>query len=286
MKLCDIKPLAPHILICGASGSGKTALLQTLGKRIQIFDFERGWTTGRTLKDEHYSSRLEVDIAGSLDGDGQPIGYVDLDLKAPTAWLRFRQDIFNLAQFINASKKSPYPAYGFDGLSGMFDMALHYVLGGQKAGENKIEFSYWNLAFNEICNVLSILRGLPTVVILTALDQRDEIKRSKSDLDPRFIIEPGIPGKNMPGKTAATFEECWYLQCNPAAAGKISRTIQTQNDGLMNAKSRLSLANGTDISVGLVKLLERAGFIFPEIPQPTIPSPTTLPQSPINTTVK
>ena len=52
MKLSEMKEKKKKILIYGKAGVGKTALVMTLGEKLQLLDVDDGVTTGKRLEDE------------------------------------------------------------------------------------------------------------------------------------------------------------------------------------------------------------------------------------------
>lgn len=266
MKIGDAKLSPPKLLIYGPAGAGKSALMYTLGARIKVFDFDRGWNTALKLQDEHTKRRQEVELAGPVI-DGQPMGYVDANPKSPKAWFAFKTDLIALAGSIQSSGgKSPYQAYGFDSLTTMFECALRFIMGNGGDSFGAPQIQHWGLAFTEVLNMMSIIRTLPGVVVLIAHEQRDVIKRTPTDKDGQQIIEIGIPGKNMPGKIPSYFDEFWYMDTVPGVGNKLERRLQTCKDMLVGARSRLCLPNGTETKDGLEAILKKCGYEFPSYP--------------------
>jgi hypothetical protein len=276
MKIGLIQPPPPRILLYGKAGSGKSALSYTLGGHAQCFDFERGWESGRTLQDQFTSVRREVDIAGPVDKKGMPIGYVDLDTTKPSAFLTFKSDIIKVADQITKGTY-PYKALIIDSLTTLAEAAMRNILHnqGQKwAGvdistitKGFIQIQHWGFLFTDILNVLSIIRSFPIVVVMLAHTKvSEEISTvnidGKLQATRREIIELGISGKDMPDKVPSYFEEFWYMKTRSSGGNTIQRVIQTMNDSLIQARTRLNLPNDLDTSIGLPEILKKAGFEF------------------------
>lgn len=274
MKIGDIKPPPPRILLYGKAGSGKSALSYTLGEGTQVFDFERGWESGRTLVDQFTPQRKLCDIAGPVDEiTKMPTGYVDRATNAPSAFLKFKSDIIKVADAISA-KTYPFRAVIVDSLTTMFEASMRNILHNQgkkwkdidpsSVAGGFIQIQHWGFAFTDITNILNILRSLPIVVILLAHTKNDvEVTTVSEDgklkIINREIIGLGISGRDMPDKVPSYFEEFWYLKF----AGT-KRVIQTLADAQVEARSRLNVKDNTEISQGLPAMLKSTGFDWEE----------------------
>jgi hypothetical protein len=170
------------------------------------------------------------------------------------------------------AKRLPIQAIIVDSLSQMFQAAMQNVLHNsgkrwQSADISKlksfIEIQHWGLAFQDIINVMQILKSLPCVVVVIAHDQRDTIGKDTNAME---IIELGISGKNMPGLIPSYFDEFWYMKARQAGAGKLQRIIQTQSNNTTSSRTRLQVPDSFDVTdVSLVDLLLQFGYNFPSL---------------------
>lgn len=265
MRIGDIPPAPPRILLYGPTGVGKSVLAYTLGKRAQCFDFDRGWESGRTTIDLFTQTRREVDIAGPTNKDGHPTGYVDSDPMKPTAFLAFKKDLIETAKKIRDGTY-PFKAIIFDSLTTMFQAAMRNVLFncGKKweiqdisSLKTFVEIQHWGYVFTDITNVMSIIRSFPLPLVFIAHTQSD-VKPGGTER----IIELAIAGKNMPDQIPSYFEEFWYMKLVKLEGDKVKRVIQTNSDANISARSRLNIPNLTDTSIGLPAILKLGGFEF------------------------
>lgn len=263
-------PIPPHLILFGPSGVGKTVLSTTLGKGTLLCDFDRGWTSALLVKDGLSSARHQVEIGGPVV-DGQPIGYHDLPTTKPSGFLTFKSHILAISDSIHAGKQTQVKAVVVDSLSSLFAGAMRSVLYNSGKDWSKcdpsalksfVEMQHWGLAFNDVENILTILKSLPIVVVVIAHDQRDKRPNftSTGKQEDREIIELGIPGKNMPSKISAMFDEVWYMKVVQREGGKVARVLQTQPDDVVCPKTRLGVKNFTDADPGLPSIFLTIGF--------------------------
>lgn len=264
MRIGDLKPQAPKIILMGPSGCGKTALACTLGKGAKLWAFESGYITALTLKDNFATQRNEVDLAGPVY-KGQSTSYVEQTPMAPAAWVRFKTDLisFSNGAILDANKPdAPRCAHIFDSLTTMFEAAMRYVMANSGKPLGNPEIQHWGIAFTEVYNMLNIIRSLPGTAILLAHTQRDEVKKNKSDKEGQQIIELAIPGKNFPSKVTAIFNEVWYMRMEQAAGNTFRRTLQTMSDPQISAKTQFQLGNNFDTNVGMTDILAKMGYVW------------------------
>jgi hypothetical protein len=256
--LKDIQLKAPKILIYGAFGTGKTALAMTLGKRLQLLDFDDGVVTGAGIHDKFLEARMSVDIKQFLETEpGRALAFI----KGKAAIL----DIVNQCN----KKTYPFQALCLDSLTTMFEAAMRYILGssGKLSSIDRPvippEIQHWGLAFNEITQVLLYLRTLPIPVVLIAHQQKDMV-------DGQSMVEVAIPGKNMPDKIPGYFDEVWYMK-SQTIGKNTSYVVQTLSTTNTRARTRYGIPDNTDVSIGLEALLNKMGYRFPTAEPSTTP---------------
>ena len=94
-----------------------------------------------------------------------------------------------------------------------------------------------------------ILRSLPIGVILICHEQTTMV-------DGESKIELATPGQKLQAKIPRFFDEVWYMKIKNMSQGRIARLLQTQPTSSILARSRNSLADDTDVVVGLDSILK------------------------------
>jgi len=266
-ELAASKNKAPHILLYGEVGCGKTALALTLGGSVsdtkppklsddpaysaQLLDIDDGFLTGASLKDRFELARRNVDVIQFPE----PAPH----LKA-TQFDKIKNHIITSANAL-AAKKYPFSALIIDSLSALADAAVAQIMGNSGRVQQTPEIQHWGAAFNEIKNVLAVVRSMDIVVVLTAHEQ---VKSVGTGVTKKDTIEIAIQGKNLPAQICRYFDEIWYLDTKPAGGGKLKYTLKTLGDGTVPARSRLCLPDLTDVTnVGLWELLAKLGYSPP-----------------------
>ena len=93
------------------------------------------------------------------------------------------------------------------------------------------------------------------VVVLTAHQDRYE-----EDNKTRIAIS--IPGKKLPARIPAFFDEVWRSKINVVEGGKKSYVLQTMGTESVPARSRSNLKDMFDTSAGMVAVLKELGYEF------------------------
>lgn len=274
MKLSELaasKPKAPHILLYGEVGCGKTALALTLGQRAQLLDIDDGFMTGASLKDKHHAARIGVDVVQFPEP--QP------HLKA-TQFASVKRHVINSANAL-AGKRYPFSALIIDSLSSLAESAVAMVMANSSRIQETPEIQHWGMAFSEIKNVLAVVRAMDIVVVLIAHEQVKSIGEGKTKRD---TIEIAVQGKNLPSQICRYFDEIWYLDTRPAGGGKLKYTIKTLGDGTVPARSRLGLPDQTEVTdLDLWSLLAKYGYPTPPLAAtPATPTAPPTPETPQN----
>lgn len=255
MKLSELAPKPPKIILWGPLGTGKTALALTLGARAQVIDIgEDGLLTGMTLQDAWTEHRRAVDVVQFLNKEPH---------KKADAFQRCKDHVFKVA---NECHKGVYPfqALIVDSLSELARLAVQQILyNSGRPGQNP-EIQHWGLAFTEILSVIDCLRNLPIPVILIGHDQLYSVGEGKDKED---RIELAVSGKNMPTQIPRGFDEVWYMRVKPAGAGVNKYLLQTKTSNYVLCRSRGNLPDMTDSSCGMWELLARLGYKPKEVQQ-------------------
>ena len=240
-KLSDLTPKAPKILLYSPAGKGKTALALTCGESCQIMDLDDGTVTGVSLKDSFLDSRKSVDVVQFLETDA---------LKA-TAYKGALEYVKTVAKQCREGTYK-YKVLVIDSLTALDSYCMRYVMQNSGGILKKIELQHWGVAFQELKQFLLTVRSLPIAVILLAHEQ----PKGASETE----VTIAISGRKMPAEVLRFFDEVWYLKARPAAGGKVQRVLQTVSDARIECRSRFCIADGTDVNVGMPKLLEQMGY--------------------------
>lgn len=254
MKLSELKPKAPKILLYGPAGRGKTALSLTYGEGALIIDLDDGLMSGMTINDQFRENRMNVEAIQCHEDD---------PLRA-TAFIKAKNEILKV---VNACKSSncKIEILIIDSLTALSDYALRQVLSASNMIGKQPQIQHWGLAFLELENVILMLRSLPIPVVLIAHDQMKTV-------DEQNLIEIAVPGKNLPAKITRFFDEVLYMKVTGASAFP-KFVVQTKSTGNITARSRANIENFFDTSCGMKDLLKKMGY---EISKKEIVKPNKL----------
>jgi len=243
-KLSEREARPPKILIYGPAGSGKTALATTLGEHLQVIDLDDGLGTCFKLEDKFKEDRMSIDAVTITD---TKVNKPDSFQKAKRAIL----DISNKAQ----QGQWEFKAICLDSLTMLVDSAMRMVLHNNGRMGKRPQIQDYQLAFIETEEVILMLRALPCVTILLAHEH-------VSTIDDRDIIQIGIPGKNLPAKIPALFDEFWHMSVRGVGGGRYEHLIQTKSTEAIRTRSRANLENNLNANLGMVELLKKTGYEF------------------------
>jgi len=241
-RLDQIKDRPPHILLYGPPGTGKTALALTLGKGCQVVDLDDGLKTGLTLKDRFLSSRREVDVVQCLETNP----------KKANAFRRAKAAIFNICNAVMAGKY-PFKALVVDSMTSFMDYVMRYVLDNSGRPGTHPQIQDWGASFIETENLLTMVKSLPIVVVFTAHEYSYEV-------DQATHIKLALPGKSLPGKVCAYFDEVLRTKIVNLEGGKRGFVIQSKGTGSTLARSRCNLPDSTKMDLGLPAILKLMGW--------------------------
>lgn len=254
-ELVSNKP--PKILLYGEVGSGKTALALTLGARAQVVDMDDGLRTGVSLQDNFTNDRKAVDVKQFIETN---------PTKQAIAFLQVKKYIYGLPAEIQSGKWK-FEALILDSLSAFADSAVRYIMSNSGRIDETPEIQHWGLAFNEIKNVMNVIRTLPCVVILIGHDQ---VKSVGKGVHREEKLELAISGKNLPSQITRYFDEVWYMRARNAGGGKREYVLQTVGDEIVPARSRACLPTLTNTNIGMWELIKKLGYTPKEVKQDAI----------------
>ena len=252
MKLSELPSDKPaKVLIYGPAGRGKTALLLTLGERLQVIDMDDNLEVGLGLNDNLREERLKVDVKQFLDTD------------YPNKIVAFDRVKEYLRGVMIACHKGPYKfdILGLDSLTSLATASQNQIMKNiGKLGQNP-QIQNWGLILNEIENVITIIRALPIPVIILA----HETSFVADDINQ---VQIAIPGQKLPGKLTRMFSEIWYIRIKAIGGGKQEIYMQTLPTEAVTCRSARGLKTGCKVatlhkdkpttdSVSLWELLEK-----------------------------
>jgi len=163
MKLKDLKVKPPNILLGGPAGSGKTCLVaQATGG--YLMDWDGHMKSALTVKDKFSPLRCQVEFDEFVDE-------VDLTGAAPrlvaSKYLQGKAKLLEIASLCVA-KKWPYDALITDTLTGMCRAIQVHVMACAGNAFKKPQIQDFGAFINELESVLTIMRGIPVLKIVTA----------------------------------------------------------------------------------------------------------------------
>ena len=241
MKLRDYTPGCPKVILLGPPGSGKTLLATTLGHRAKVLDINNGLASAKLFKDKFTAERQECEVVNCWDS-GSP----------DTVWARTVKEIRNFTD------KPSHPALIIDGLTDLAEAALgNVLLGAGKWGEesaSSVEQREWGQAIMMMQRLMYRIKSCQAVVVLVAhTATAGAVKREFERLS--------VYGRNLRPAIAGLFDETWYQKVSGFGTKK-TFTLQAVTSGTVECKTRRQLPDGSDVNLGMVKLLELTGFTF------------------------
>lgn len=255
----------PKILLYGPPGTGKTALSTTMGNGCQVIAIDNRLATCFGLKDELHSDRMSIDMIDCVEAGG-----VDQATSFPKIKNQLIK-IVNMGQAPKCEDGTPMTGLVIDGLTTMVDSVTRYILyNAGKLGrvlpkstnpadqfKNALSQPEWGLIINEVEQVISLARGLPIPVILTA--------HSVNEITPAGTTryEISVPTKVLPPKLPGYFDEVWYMETQLGAGGVQNRVIRTVGNSMFVARSNSNLPDNTPTSKGMKELFKKMGFELP-----------------------
>lgn len=198
MKVKDLKDHPPHILIYGAAGTGKTALV-TQAKNAYCMDFDNGMLTARNLQDKFTPLRHDIEFDT----------YKDYNLTSPTAWMKAKQKITRIAEKAHRGTWE-FDCLVIDSITGMGRQCQNQIffdagLLGKPLGGMGLKL-YGHIVA-ELGNYMQILTALPCLTIVTTHEL--PITVGAGEFTETFL-KPRIIGTKLPSQLPEFFDEVWY----------------------------------------------------------------------------
>ena len=245
MKAKDLLTLRnyPSILLYGPAGSGKTALASQASNSY-MFDFDSGMRTAATLDDKFTHLRHECEFDT----------YVDMKPESPTQWMAAVKKMQELSK-LSSVGQLPYDCIIVDSLTGMIKalrLQSMYLAGDSF---KKPQIQHWGDMVNETEKMLTIMRSLKCLLIVTAHEMSIEVDKTN-------LIRPlSVTGKHSLNKLAWLFDEVLHTRLKPAGGGKHKYTISGSSTSSIMARTRSGMTEEIDAtSLGLADILTKIGY--------------------------
>lgn len=254
MKLSELPPVAPKILLLGPPGTGKSFLCMTLGSRALYLDLDNNLRGGLNFTDKFTNDRKSIEVEQ----------YLTDDMSKWDTWAKLKKRLYDVMDSVR-NKTFKQQALVIDSLSAMSELALRYIRGnsgkagfvptGSPAPTTQPE---WGLAIDEVKSIIVALRALPIPVILVA-------HTSTTLIDGDNRVGLAIFGKDLPSYIPRWCSEVW-LSSLVAESGKPPQyVIQTVSTPSIQLLRTTGLADKTPMNLGLVEIFRLIGYTFPEV---------------------
>ena len=240
-KLGEYTASYPKIILAGRTGSGKTLLATTLGARSLVLDLNNGLSSAARFKDAHTATRAQCDVKCCWDA-GKP----------DAVWKR------TLSYIQEFERKPMHEALVIDGLSDLAEAAMGSILiGGGKWSEDnasKQTQADWGAAIGLMTRLMYRIKVIKAVVILVAHVRDDELKGK--NVERLAVYGKGTLAPLIEG----IFDEVWYTNVT-GLGDKRKFELQTVSTYTTQCKTRRQLPDGTNMNVGMGKILEMIGWV-------------------------
>jgi len=244
MKLSELTLRPPKILLLGEAGTGKTALVTSLGPGLGVVDIDEGLLTAATLDDSFKSKRKGIEVIPSYEDNPS----------VPTAWTRAESAIVRIARDCK-SGKCDLKALCLDSYTTLADACLASVMSEHNKLGDAPQIQHWGETFRRLESLLATLRSLPLIVIVIGHICRIE------DANGNIAVEINTPGKKLPQKIPTFFSEIWYMR-SVGVGKKVQRKVYTQPTPSFPARTRSNVEDGLDAQLGMVEFLRRCGVDY------------------------
>lgn len=242
VKLKDLPPQPPSILMHGDAGTGKTAFGTSGGKFVQVVDVDNGIKTARTFKDGFFDKRQEIDVVECWETSP----------KSPKSFEKVCRHITKVEQDVK-SGKWPFKVLFIDSLTSLCESCMERVLANSNRLGQAPQIQHWGMYSIMMQHLLAHFKSLPIVKILSAHVERHEE-------DGEIIRTISVLGQKLVPKIPTYFDEVWSLEIRNVAGGKTKHLIRTQGTTSKMARTRGNLENLTDTSLGLEVVLDKLGY--------------------------
>jgi len=228
----------PSILMYGPAGCGKTLLLSQ-AKNCYVFDFDDGMLSAAKHKDKFTPLRHQCEF--DIYKDDNPL--------SPKKWLEFEQKINQLAE--QSSKgKLEYDCIAIDSFSGLCQSVRYHVMNLSGGPFEKPQIQHWGTMVNIVEKVLTILRSLKCLLIVSAHEMAIEVSGTN-------LIRPmSVTEKHGMNKMMWLFSEVWHMKVRPAGPNKHKYIISAHSTDAIAARTRSNITADIDFTdIGLEGLL-------------------------------
>jgi len=222
MKPLDLlkENVPPHILLYGAVGSGKTALVAQAYKSM-LLDLDNGMRTAATLEDAFTKYRHQIEFEQ----------FFDKKLRTATAYIQTKKKIIEYVNAIYAGKAGKEGVI-IDSLTSLCKACELSVL--VASNHTKLTQPDWGIVVDEIEGLIRILMTLPALVIVTAHEEiytHGEVSKGR----------PYVSGRRLPNFLPALFDEVLYCDVRKVGADVYEYYVTGQKTSVITASTRCGL---------------------------------------------
>ncbi len=250
MKPKDLKDKPPHILIYGAAGTGKTALV-TQAKNAYCMDFDNGMLTARNLQDKFTPIRHNIEFDT----------YKDYNLTSPTAWMKAKTKLTRIAEKAHRGTWE-FDALVIDSITGMGRQCQNQIffdagLLGKPLGAHGLKLYGFIVA--ELENYLQIITALPCLTIVVTHELPITVGAGEAI---ETSLKPRIVGTKLPSRLPEFFDEVWYTMVKKQGQDFIAswKPRYSRESRTRSGKFQELVHN----NIGLAGLLKEVNFIQKE----------------------